>query len=1209
MEATVLSVGKSVLSGALSYAQSALAEEVALQLGVRRDQAFITGELEMMQGFLMCAHEEGRDGRSMVVKIWVKQVRDVAYDVEDCLMDFAIRLDHQQSWWRIPRRLLDRRFVAKEMKELRSKVEDISQRNVRYHLIKESSGQPLSTTATISSEVILHVAEAKIRAALHLEEEKVDLAELIARDDLGSATAVWGASTDVGVTSIIRAAYDSKQVKDKFQCRAWVRLMHPFNPNDLFVSLVRQFYQDSCEESGKASMQGGGTATGLTVLKKMAAPDHSLVDEFNRYVTEKRYLVVIADVSTIEEWDWIKTYFPRLNGGRIVVSTQQFEVARLCTEQPCTISEIKQIWSFDKDLYVFYHKAEAARIKEDGKAESSSNGEITNAEEAAREKQQHADQKPTGASVVAAALEEDRLIDRVAAKAKVIDFIDQDGEVISICGMGGLGKTTLVTSLYQQELSGRKLLPSSKDNTTNRIIVTTRELNVAMCCSEKERKIYNLELLTKQDALRLFEKKVFKDIEERESYAHIPGLAEQANLILKKCDGLPLAISTIGSFLATKPKTAIEWRNLNKHINAELEMNKELEMIQTVLASSYEGLPYYLKVCFLYLSIFPEDHRIRWSRLVRRWIAEGYSRRIRDKTAVETGNSYITELINRSMVRPLQGDGIASGRKGFLDVHDLIRDIAISKATEESLVFTLDEGCDLNTQGKIRHLAVSSRWKRDKDAFESALDLSHLRSLTVFGRLEAFFISDKMRLLRILDLEDTKGLTDQHLHQIGKLVHLIYLSLRGCDGKLRLPDSLGNLRHLQTLDVRDVRIINLPRTIIKLDQLRYLLVGFVTRNDDKETGKWVCMEHIERARDFLDESLPEPITDSLEFIWLGPVRIHRSIVYRRSHSSPCIRVCLFCYNCLFSLLLISVSLLLFSPFWLPVCLCYLMFLPGRFLWVLARDGCAGVPAYFMGIDPSGVKFPRGTRNLKSLHTVGVVNIDGENAILKELQDLTELRKLRVTGLNKKNRKSFCSAIANLKSLESLFVRSEGEPGLSDFLDGLSEPPNNLQSLKLYGNLVNLPAWVEKLTNLVKMELRSSCLSGEEVGTTLQVLGKLPNLAILRLLRWSFKGQELCFSFKENAFPSLKVLSLDVPWGMQLVKFEDAAATSKIELLHVDFNSYYPREEASMFSGLPSLPSLKEVVLSHATKRFMDVLRAQFAAKTNQPILKVKSQWD
>ena len=55
--------------------------------------------------------------------------------------------------------------------------------------------------------------------------------------------------------------------------------------------------------------------------------------------------------------------------------------------------------------------------------------------------------------------------------------------------------------------------------------------------------------------------------------------------------------------------------------------------------------------------------------------------------------------------------------------------------------------------------------------------------------------------------------------------------------------------------------------------------------------------------------------------------------------------------------------------------------------------------------------------------------------------------------------------------------------------------DNLQSLKLYGNLVELPEWIQKLTNLVKMELRSSCIPEEKVSATIQVLGKLPNLAI------------------------------------------------------------------------------------------------------------------
>lgn len=58
MEATVVSVGKSVLVGALGYARSKAAEEVTLQLGVEGDVAFIADELEMMQSFIMATDEE-----------------------------------------------------------------------------------------------------------------------------------------------------------------------------------------------------------------------------------------------------------------------------------------------------------------------------------------------------------------------------------------------------------------------------------------------------------------------------------------------------------------------------------------------------------------------------------------------------------------------------------------------------------------------------------------------------------------------------------------------------------------------------------------------------------------------------------------------------------------------------------------------------------------------------------------------------------------------------------------------------------------------------------------------------------------------------------------------------------------------------------------------------------------------------------------------
>ncbi|VAH86198.1 unnamed protein product [Triticum turgidum subsp. durum] len=174
MEVTGISIGKSVLRGELNYAQSAVAEEVALQLGVQRDHSFIIDELEMMQGFLMAAHDERDDNK--VVKIWVKQVRDVSYAVEDCVLDFVVRLE-KQSWWCLGRTVLARCFVAKQMKELRDKVEEVSQRNQRYHLIKGSSsnhtsvaGQPTISSATMS---------AANDARLLWQKAKMDLAELI----------------------------------------------------------------------------------------------------------------------------------------------------------------------------------------------------------------------------------------------------------------------------------------------------------------------------------------------------------------------------------------------------------------------------------------------------------------------------------------------------------------------------------------------------------------------------------------------------------------------------------------------------------------------------------------------------------------------------------------------------------------------------------------------------------------------------------------------------------------------------------------------------------------------------------------------------------------------------------------------------------------------------------------------------------------------
>uniref|UniRef100_K3YFW4 NB-ARC domain-containing protein n=1 Tax=Setaria italica TaxID=4555 RepID=K3YFW4_SETIT len=1157
MEATALSVGKSVLDGALGYAKSAVAEEVALQLGIQRDHAFIRDELSMMQAFLRAAHGERDDHE--VLMTWVKQVRDVAYDAEDCLQNFSIHL-HNQSWWHLPRTLRERRRIAKQMKELRARVEDVSQRNLRYQLINSASSKPVTSAdekPNIAAAGIYGINDA--RRAGKKDNSKVDLVQLINQEgeDL-RVIAVWGTSSDLGQTSIIKAVYDNPDIKGKFAYRAWVRVMHPFNAKDFVQSLVKQFR----------------STVGFEGLLEEDKTWQELAEELKGYVNEKGYLVVLNDLSTIEEWDDIKVCFPNYKkGSRIIVCTPQVEVASLCLGQESQVLELKQ-FSTDQTIYAFYEKdgtdSPTLLPSSDAATTSTLNLVVPTNEILENQSKGSKDRKVvrnnlTRIKTMTNALEESKLIGREKEASDVAGLIsDKLGQqflVISIWGMGGLGKTTLIKDVYQnQHLIGmfekcvfvtvmrpfilkellkslimqlhtesseerrsimdlrggtRKELPTMgvealikevarllegfkclivlddlssttewdmvvqsfpKMENTSRIIITTREENIAKYCSEKQENIYKLKILGDKDALDLFTRKVFKeaiDLEQRR-----PDLIEEAKLILKKCNGLPLAIVTIGGFLVNQPKTAMEWRKLNEHISAELEINPELEAIRTILSKSYDGLPYHLKSCFLYLSIFPEDHKLSRRRLTRRWTAEGYSREIREKSAEEIADRYFMELIGRSMILPCHES--AYSRKGFdsCQVHDLMREISISKSTEENLVFRLEEGCRSNTHGTVRHLTINSNWEGDKRDFESMVDMNRIRSLTVFGKWRPFFISNKMSLLRILDLENIDYLYDRHLEQIGKLHHLQYLSLRRCNSIFRLPDSLGNLKQLQTLDIKQTSIRNLPKTIINLRKLHY---------------------------------------------------IHATIDY----------------------------------------------------------------SIILGCSTSGF------RKLRLLRTLSVVNIAVGQGILKEIKALTQLRRLAVIGIDKKNCGEFCSTLADLRCLESLTVHSMSEPDLQGCLDGVSSPPKNLQSLMVRGNLAKLPEWIGGLNSLVKLKLKETMLS--ELDATIQVLGKLPNLAILRLLKRSFKGKELNLTFRRETFPSLMVLQLALP-DLRSVEFGEEA-TPKLELL--SFIGYPLICKAGMFSGLASLPSLKEFMLDNDKyeEDFLTHVQDQLDGNPNGPVMK------
>uniref|UniRef100_J3LCV0 Uncharacterized protein n=1 Tax=Oryza brachyantha TaxID=4533 RepID=J3LCV0_ORYBR len=790
------------------------------------------------------------------------------------------------------------------------------------------------------------------------------------------------------------------------------------------------------------------------------------------------------------------------------------------------------------------------------------------------------------------------LIGREKDKSQLIQLISQNSkqqrQIISIWGMIGIGKTSFARSVYESEkicsmfeqrawvtishpfsphefatslavelgaqddssvhgnvlqkrscflvldgvLSTEEwdlIQPHLPVEANTKIIVTTAQENVAKHCSMTGKDIHKLEGLAEDAALALFKNKVFMDNLNIDLDLD---MTTQAKLIIKECDGHPLAITNITDLLVTKPKTATEWKKISDSFSVG-SGNKALEMIRAALAPSGDDLPYHLKLCLVYLSVFPKGYNIRRKRLIRRWVAEGYTSKTRHLSAEEVSENCFEELINRSVIQPSKTLATYNvGTVKYYQVHSLIHHISFSISVEENHGFVV--GGSSHDQDTIRHLSVTDTCDAGKNTLENK-DLSHVRSMTVFGEWRSSSLDfSKMRLLWVLDLEGTTGLRDHDLKQIGNLLHLRYLSLRGCTDIYHLPDSVGNLWDLLMLDVSGTSIIKLPKTITKLKKLQYLRAGNAPNDNVTSSSE------LKESKD-LSKKLQESIA-----IGLDMVEAYRS---RKNHTNHVKKHDIY------------------------------------------HKGKVLLTSIMLGEDLEGVEAPDGIGKLSVLHTIGVVNVTSNKAILGELEKLTQLRKLGLTGINKKNSQSVLSVINNLALLHSLSLQIEGEQGLLDNLDQKFSPPAKLQSLKICGNLVTLPIWIAQIQHLSKLKLLGTQL---ELARSMDVLEKLPHLAILQLWKNSFQGEKLNFFFQYRTFQSLQVLELADLDGLKSVSFMQGAVP-RLELLQVKSCMHI---ENNGLSGLSFPPNLREVMINgDYNDKFMENVLSQLSLRQNQPIVK------
>ncbi|KAL1807645.1 hypothetical protein ACET3Z_024635 [Daucus carota] len=304
--------------------------------------------------------------------------------------------------------------------------------------------------------------------------------------------------------------------------------------------------------------------------------------------------------------------------------------------------------------------------------------------------------------------------------------------------------------------------------------------------------------------------------------------------IARNCKGLPLSLVVMAGILASD-QTANWWNQVGEDTSSNVSNAPEQHMKTVEL--SYKHLPNHLKPCFLYFAAFPEDYEIPAWKLILLWMAEGLIK-----------TTQTTEKFPEDEENSLEK--VAAGYLNNLISRSLVM---VSKTGSNGgikacIVHDVLRDFCIQRASKANFLQQLPRYQ---------LHVSNTPTKSTVKRVYSGSDSEKNFILELTRYFQLENLFSPYETLLNKSTDSLKVNtILCCNASLSFYAdcydfyALGAFRVLRVLDLSGTGLSNVPHVMVSLLTLRYVAL---------------CIKPVDDHRGFVDLSLPNSM-NSLIFL-------------------------------------------------------------------------------------------------------------------------------------------------------------------------------------------------------------------------------------------------------------------------------------------------------------------------------------------------------